>query len=74
MSDQITSRVECHSGYAYAERPLAVHWEGQRLEVTAIEAEWRTPTGRSFRVRTQSGQRFELTYAELDDRWQVVPV
>jgi hypothetical protein len=72
MNDQDTSKVECHSGYAYAEKPLAVHWEGQRLEVASIEAEWRTPAGRSFRVRTRSGQRFELAYIELDDNWQIV--
>jgi hypothetical protein len=72
MNDQVTGQVECHSGYTYAEKPLAFQWEGQRLEVASIEAEWRTPTGRSFRVRTPSGQQFELCYAEREDTWQIV--
>jgi hypothetical protein len=23
--------VECHSGYVYADRPVALHWEGNRM-------------------------------------------
>ena len=35
--------VECHSGFTYAERPVALTWEGQRLEITRILAEWHSP-------------------------------
>jgi hypothetical protein len=63
--------VECYSGYEYAERPLALHLDGQRLEVTDIEAEWRAPQGHCFRLRTKNGQRFELFYDELFDNWKV---
>ena len=29
----MTELVECHSGFSYAEKPVALTWEGQRLEV-----------------------------------------
>ena len=63
--------VECHSGYEYAERPTALTWQGRRLEVEAVEAEWRIPGGKKFRVRTADGQVFELLYAELYDEWRI---
>lgn len=66
--------VECHSGYEYAERPTALHWVGRRLEVEAVEAEWRAPGGRGFRVRTGEGLQFELFYAELYDEWRIHPI
>ena len=66
--------VECHSGYAYAERPVALQWEGQRLEITEVEAEWRIPGGRCFRVHVQDDRRFELFYGELYDEWRINPI
>ena len=48
MGDEL---VECHSGYAYAERPVALVWEGERLEIEAVEAEWRIPGGKRFRAK-----------------------
>jgi hypothetical protein len=66
-----TQAVECHSGYTYAERPIALHWEGERLPIVEIEARWRVPGGRRFRVRTEDGRVFELSYAELHDEWQI---
>jgi hypothetical protein len=66
--------VECHSGFEYAERPVAVWWQGQRLEVAEVEAEWRISGGKKFRVRTTGGQVFELLYVELYDEWRVHPL
>jgi hypothetical protein len=63
--------VECHSDYTYAERPIAVRWQGRRLEIQAIEARWRVPGGHGFRVRTEDDQILELFYAELYDEWRV---
>ncbi len=64
--------VECHSGFAYAERPVALTWDGQRLEVDSILAAWRTPGERCFRVRTRDLRTFELSYREASDDWQIV--
>ncbi len=66
-----TDIVECHSGYTYAERPIALIWEGDRLEVDEIEARWRIPGGLRFRVRTVDGRVFELFYGELYDEWRI---
>ncbi len=63
--------VECHSGFTYAERPIALRWEDQRLEIEEIEDMWRIPGGRRFRVRVQDGRIFELFYGELYDEWRV---
>ena len=63
--------VECHSGYEYADRPAAVNWEGERLEVEEVLARWRIPGAKCFRVRVQGGRVFELFYGELYDEWRV---
>lgn len=71
MAEGMSDPVECHSGYEYAERPVALHWEGKRLEINAIEAEWRIPGGKRFRVRVKDGRVFELFYGELYDEWRI---
>jgi hypothetical protein len=63
--------VECHSGTAYGERPTALHWEGERLLVEEIEARWRFPEGRRFRVRVDDGRVFMLDYVEPRDEWRI---
>ena len=70
----MSARVEVHSGWRYGERPLALWWEEQRLEITAVETEWRSPGGLTFRVRVQDGRRFELYYGEHDDEWRINPI
>src|SRR5512138_1919660 len=66
--------VECHSDYTYPERPVAFGWEGRRLEVAQILHEWRSPSGKGFRVRTIEGQEFELLYQEAANEWQIRPL
>jgi hypothetical protein len=66
--------VACRSDYEYAQRPTALQWEEQRLEVSAVEAEWRSPSGHTFRVLTTGGRRFELCYDELQDEWRIIPL
>ncbi len=63
--------VECLSGYTYAERPVALTWQGERLEIAEVVAESRLPDGKRFRVRTADGQTFELTYAEAAGEWLI---
>jgi hypothetical protein len=69
-----TSAVECYSGNQYPERPVAFQWQGDRLEVERVEAEWRIPDGKRFRVRTEGGQLFDLFYREMYDEWQITPL
>ena len=66
--------VTCHSGFAYAERPVAFTWEGEQLEISSIQASWRIPEGRCFRVLTRDGRYFELSYSERNDNWQIRPI
>jgi len=74
MGDDVRPSVECHSGFAYAERPTAIFWEGQRHEVTEIDSQWRIPGGRCFRIRIKDGRAFELAYSEMKDEWHINPV
>ena len=66
--------VECHSEFAYAEKPVALTVNGQRLEILEILSRWRSPQGIHFRVQTTDGQIFELAYAESTDAWRIQPV
>jgi len=70
----MTDRIECHSGFTYAEHPIALTWNGQRLEVDSVLAAWRTPGERRFRVRTRDLRTFELAYHEADDKWHTQPI
>jgi hypothetical protein len=65
----MTDIVECHSGYAYAERPTALTWQGQRFIIDEILSQGRTPQAKWFRVRTVDGQVFELSCAEAVDNY-----
>jgi hypothetical protein len=71
LGDELSARVECHSGSGYAERPLALHFEGKRLEIEAVVAQWRAPSERFFVVRTAGGRRFEVIYNEAQDAWRM---
>ena len=66
--------VECHSDSAYAERPIALMWEGQRLEIDRVLSTWRTPGGQYFRVQTCDLRIFEITWCEVENEWQIQPL
>ncbi len=66
--------VECLSDQEYADRPLAVSWQGKRHEIAEIVSRWRGPGEKGFHVRTEDGHVFELTYREVSDDWQVQPL
>jgi hypothetical protein len=63
--------VECYSGQTFAERPLALYWEDERLEITEILSRWRTPENIRFIVRIEDGRIFHLAYNETEDLWSV---
>jgi hypothetical protein len=66
--------VECRSESSYPEKPVALTWEGGRREVDSILAQWRSPQGMHFRVRTTEGLVFELEYVIATDAWHITPV
>jgi len=63
--------VECLSGYTFGDRPIALHWDGERLPIVEIVARWRLPDGRQFRVRVEDDRTFELFYNEQADKWRI---
>jgi hypothetical protein len=67
------ARVECYSGYTYAQEPRAFVWQGERHTVARVERRWRTPDGPAFRVHTADGRRFILAYDETADVWKIRP-
>jgi hypothetical protein len=66
--------VECLSSQTYAERPMYIHWEGERLQVVEIQNRWRLPEGRRFHVRVADDRLFELSYYENSDEWHIQPL
>ncbi len=73
MDGDVENRVECYSGFEYPERPLAVIWQGERLEVDEILESKRTPKGKTFRVTVKNGLVFVLEYDQHADRWSIIP-
>ena len=63
----------CRSDSEYAERPVALYWQGRRLEISQILARWRTPEGKHFLVEVQENALFDLYYDECLKTWQVRP-
>ena len=57
-------QVSFISGYTYAQRPAAFTWNDRDYQVESVLAEWKTPGGKIFLVRTTSGEEFELIYAD----------
>jgi hypothetical protein len=73
MGRELASPVSCYSGLEYAGRPRSFEWQGKRLVVAAVEAEWRAPDSKRFRVLTTGERRFDLVYYVLNDRWSIQP-
>jgi hypothetical protein len=63
--------VECHSGFEYAERPIAFWAEGLRHEVKRILREWNDPAGKHFLVEDNAGGVFQLDHQEEIAEWRV---
>lgn len=70
----MSNLVECYSGVEYAERPRALIWEGQRLEIVDIIESSLVPEGKRFRVGTTDDGAFELIYNQAEDNWQIRPI
>jgi hypothetical protein len=49
-------------------------WDGKRLEIDAILAEWRSPQGKSFRVQAGDAGIFELIYDAASSSWEISPL
>ena len=65
-------RVGAHAGASYPERPLWVERDGVRLDVAALEAQWREEERLGFRVRLTDGSALLLYYVPELDIWSGV--
>jgi hypothetical protein len=74
LGEDVRDLVKCYSGDEYAQRPTALFWKNQWLEISSIEAQWRTPDGKTFRIHTRDNQRFELLWFESDDEWKIIEI
>ena len=62
-------RVGAYAGQRSPERPQWVELEGQRIEVAAVESEWREEERLGFRVTLRDGRRLLLYYVPNEDLW-----
>ncbi len=67
----VPDQVICRSDHDYLGYPLAFYWHDQRLEITQVLAESRTPTGYSYRVRSAELGIFELDFDQNTGQWSV---
>jgi len=64
-------KVNCYSGYTYAERPESFLWQGVEYEIEEIEKEWLEPGEKHFQVRTRDNKIFQLCYNETEKQWSL---
>jgi hypothetical protein len=76
---RIPIRVECYTGSRSEERPLALHWGGERFEVVEILDRWYQGNADStvapaayFKVRVRGGQTFIVRHEPLAHAWFLV--
>jgi len=65
--------VGAYAGSSYPERPLWVEQAGVRVEVEAVEAQWREVERIGFRVRLKDASWLLLYYVPEIDVWSGVP-
>lgn len=52
--------IHFYSGSSYAQRPIYFTVEDKEFAVDRVLAEWRSPGGKFFLVRTQDGQIYTI--------------
>ena len=66
-------KVECYAGYRGEESPRRFTVAGRKVEVVTIEAQWREPGSRVFRVRGDDGRVLSLRQSESSGEWELAP-
>jgi hypothetical protein len=66
--------VTCYSGYTYGERPESFVWEGIEHRVKKVVKEWQEPGARLFKIVTEDGRSFVLSYNNKYDEWSAFEV
>jgi hypothetical protein len=63
--------VECYAGHAYPDRPRSLYWQGRYRPVDTVISRARLPEGLWFRVSTDEGEIFDLTYSVVTGVWRI---
>ncbi len=71
LSGHRPDRVETYSGYRLHECPRHFTFQGERLEVTRVLAQWQEPENLTFIVVTPNSRRYLLKYHQLHDAWEI---
>ncbi len=64
--------VGAYAGASHPERPLWIERDGARVDVSALEAQWREEERMGFRVRLADGSSWLLYYVPDLDLWSGV--
>jgi len=67
-------RVGAYAGASSPERPQWIERDGERVEVAAVETQWREEERLGFRVRMTDGSRLLVYYVPELDLWSGVPL
>ena len=67
-------KVGCYAGASYPERPEWVERDGLRVDVAAVETQWREEERLGFRLRLTDGSRVRVYSVPEFDLWSGVPV
>ena len=68
MGDQVIE-VLCYAGIEYAERPLALLWQGKEIKVIQVLSAGITPDGKTFMVLLENGWQLNLRYQQSTQSW-----
>jgi hypothetical protein len=66
------ANVHCYAGASYPERPVALEWEGQWLDVVEVQHRARTPEGLRFDVLSEDGRTYRLVWKMDADSWSII--
>ena len=67
-------RVGCYAGASYPERPEWLERDGLRVDVAAVESQWREEERLGFRLRLTDGSRVLVYYVPELDLWSGMPI
>jgi hypothetical protein len=71
VGGKIKARVKCRCSYSGCDYPIQATVEGESQSVSAILAEWQSPTAKHYLLQMASGLIMETAYSLLDFCWQV---
>ena len=69
---RIPLRVECYSGYAADERPVAFHLGERRITVAEVVDRWHGEDHAYFKLIGQDGMRYLIRQDRTSNTWELI--